>query len=222
MKILPTSYSALDSFETCPLKHYLTRVAKKIDDPPGEAVQWGFSVHKALEQYLGKNISLPVSMQKYQKYADMIRDAYPDAKLLVEQQLAVTENLEPTGWWDKDAWFRGVLDVGVINGKTAYVFDWKTGKQKDDTSQLEMFAALTTVHHPQVEEVRSAFIWLQPQKITKKVIPKKQAQKFWAEIVPRVDRLESAALHDKWPARPSGLCKRYCPVGQRNCEHCGV
>lgn len=222
MSILPTSFSALDSFETCPLKHYLTRIEKSVKEPPSEAMMWGNSVHKALEKYLKDGTPLKPRMKMYQPYADKLKTKYDDADLLVENQLSVTENFQPTGWWDKNGWFRGIIDVAVIRGNKAYVFDWKTGKQKDNFDQLMMFAALITSHYPDVEQIHSSFIWLQPKQLTTETYSQEAARKFWANITPRIDKLEKAALHNKWPARPSGLCRKWCPVGRANCEHCGA
>jgi len=221
MKVLPTSFSALDSFETCPLKHYLTRITKQVADPPGEAIMWGNTVHKALERYLRDDIPLPKRVEQYEPYAKKLKTKYRDADLLVENQLSVRDDFQPTGWWDNDGWFRGVIDVAIIKGDTAYVFDWKTGKQKDNFDQLHMFAALITSHFPEVEHIHSSFIWLQPRTMTHESYDQAEARKFWAMVSPRIERLQEAVLHDKWPARPSGLCRRYCPVGKKLCAHCG-
>jgi hypothetical protein len=193
-----------------------------VTEQPGEAIQWGNTVHKALELYLSKGTPLPKAVLPYKKYADMVKTlATGDANLLVENQLCVDENFQPTGWWDADGWFRGVVDVAVVDGTSATVLDWKTGKQKDNFDQLEMFAALIKAHHPQVEEIKSGFVWLQPKKLTKRTYTEEAARRFWAKVSPRVERLQNAFDTGKWPAKPSGLCKRWCPVGARRCNYCG-
>ena len=48
--------------------------------------------------------------------------------MFTEQQIALTRNLEPCGWWDKDAWCRGIIDVGVKAKDTVLLADYKTGK----------------------------------------------------------------------------------------------
>lgn len=219
--ILPTSFSALNSFETCPRRHYLTRISKRVVEPPSAEINWGNFVHKALEKYLRDGTPLPKSVRQYQKYADKIKAAHPDANLLVEQQLSVDKNFQPVGWWDKRGWFRGVIDVALLSGNKAYVFDWKTGNQKDDFDQLAMFAALITSHHPDIEVIHSGFIWLKTHDLTNHTYERDDARKFWANVSPRVKRLQEAHKQQVWPARPSGLCKKWCPVGRVNCEHCG-
>jgi hypothetical protein len=222
VNVLPTSFSALSSFETCPRKHYYLRITKEVADPPGEAAMWGDRVHKALEAYLRNGTPLPTTIKAYQALADKLANKFSDATLLVEQQLSVNKDLEPVGWWDKSGWFRGIIDVALVRGDTAYVFDWKTGKQKDDFAQLKMFAALMSVHYPQLKTIHSAFVWLQPKTITSETYDVLEARTFWENVNQRIIRLENALEDDKWPAKPSGLCQRYCPVGRARCEHCGI
>lgn len=219
--MIPASYSSISSFETCPRKHYHTRVAKTVKEPEGEALRWGNFVHKALEEYIRDSKALPKGCKQYQPLADTLTTKIPDAKILVEQELAVTVDFQPTGWWDKDAWFRGKIDVAVLHDDKAWICDWKTGKKKDDTDQLRLFAALAASHYQEVESFDTAYIWLESKQLTRETFTRDQARTFWADLVPRVERLAEAAKHDVWPARPSGLCKNWCWVGQDLCEHCG-
>ena len=219
--ILPTSFSSLNSFETCPLKHYHIKIARTVDDPPGEAALWGSRVHEALEDYLNDGTELPTGCKQYRYLADMLLNKFDDAELLVEQELAVDRNFQPVEWTDPDAWFRGIIDVALLRGDTAYIFDWKTGKKKNSFDQLKMFAAMTTAYYPQVKTIHAAFIWLKVKEVTAQTYTSEEARMYWAELSPRVDRLEVALENDVWPARPSGLCRNWCPVGRKVCEHCG-
>jgi hypothetical protein len=221
MKILPTSFSALDSFETCPRKHFLTRISKQVKEPPSEVLTWGNTVHKALEKYLRDGTPLPKTVKPYQPYADKIKKKFDDATLLVENQLSVTDNFEPTGWWDDSGWFRGVIDVAIVRGDKAHVFDWKTGSIKDNFDQLHMFAALITCHYPEVETISASFVWLKDRDLTNETYTRDEARKFWAGVVPRIERLKTAFNKADWPPKPSGLCRRHCPVGKNLCEYCG-
>jgi CRISPR/Cas system-associated exonuclease Cas4 (RecB family) len=217
-RVIPASYSSISNFETCPRKHYLTRVAKRVKEPEGEALRWGNTVHTALEKYLRDGAPLPKGCVQYQPFADKLANKVPGAQVLVEQQLAVNVAFQPTGWWDKDAWFRGKIDVALVFEGKAWLFDWKTGKKKDDHDQLQMFAALFASHHPEVETFDTAYIWLESKQLTRETFTRDEARTFWADLVPRVERLAEAAKHDVWPARPSGLCG-WCAVGGALCEH---
>ena len=69
--------------------------------------------------------------------------------------------------------------------------------------------------------VYRGYIWLKDKSVTQKTVSSKEARMEWAKLSKRVDRLVIANETGVWPARPSGLCKRWCPVGKRRCAHCG-
>ena len=220
-KVIPASYSSLSSFETCPRKHYLTRVAKVVTEPQGEALVWGNAVHAALEKHLKDGTALPPTMKSFMPLVDKLLSKVDGMVVLVEQELCVDANFDPCGWWDKQGWFRGKVDAAFIAGDTAFVVDWKTGKVKNDPDQLALFAALIFAHHPSVNTVKSAFAWLQERKLSTATFSREQVGELWGALVPRVDHLKQAKDDDKWPPRPSGLCRKWCPVGKRHCEYCG-
>jgi hypothetical protein len=96
-----------------------------------------------------------------------------------------------------------------------------TGKRKVDSDQLKLFAAMAFAHYPWVEKVVTGFIWLKEGKFDKESFTREQVPDIWNEFLPRVKRVELAYEQDKWPAKPSGLCKAWCPAGKPLCEFCG-
>lgn len=218
-KPIAHSYTSITSFETCPRRHYLLRVVKAVVEPPSEALTWGNTVHKALENRLRDKTRLPQGMASYEPYAAKL-EAKP-GELLVEEPIALDADLKRVDWWDKTAWLRGKLDVAVVNGQTAGIFDWKTGKRKPDNDQMQLFAALALTVYPEVEKVTTGFIWLQDGKFDKEVFTRDQKFGIWQNFLPRIERIESAHAQDKWPPKPSGLCRAWCPVGRKLCEYCG-
>lgn len=218
---LAWSYTALTSFETCPKRYYLTRIAKKVKEPETEATKWGNAVHEALEYRVKEGRPLPQGMEQWEPLVQRIISKQ-DAEVTAEQQLCLDANLEPTSWFSKTAWLRGIIDVSVKRGNKVFVADWKTGKVKVDSDQLKLFAALVFHHCPDVNEVITAFIWLKEGRITHDKFTREQLPEIWQSFMPRVQRIEIAIEKDKWPARPSGLCRNYCPVGKTLCDHCGT
>lgn len=218
-KPLAHSYTSITGFETCPRRFYMTRISKEVTEPPSEALTWGNSVHKALELRLKKESELPKGMEKYEPYVAKLEKL--PGELMVEKEIALTRNLKPTGWWDRDAWLRGKLDVGIDNGKKVGIFDWKTGGRKPDNDQLMLFAALAFTVMPDAEQVTTGFIWLKDGKFDKQVFTRDQAPGIWQEFLPRIERIEHAHAKDKWPAKPSGLCRSWCPVRRAQCEFSG-
>jgi hypothetical protein len=185
----------------------------------GEEAKWGLKVHEHLAKRLQDKVPLPESCAGYEPIVASLENKR--GICLVEQQLALNSKFEPTGWFAKDAWVRIVLDVGLVDNDRAALFDYKTGKRKPDNDQLELFSAVGFAHYPAVQQVQTAFIWLQDKKLDKQVFSRGQASEIWARFLPRVRRLELAFEQDNWPKRPSGLCRKHCPVGRGLCEHCG-
>jgi len=222
MNTPPWSYSGLTSFETCPKRYYHIKVAKDVQDRPGEAAMWGSTVHKHLEDRVRDNKPLPITIAGYEGLAAMIANA-PGTKL-VEQQLAVTSGLAPTTWDSTSAWCRGIVDVGVItySGRQAMLLDWKTGKRKPDNDQLMLFAGLSFAHYSSLEKVQTGFVWLKDKKIDKQQFTRKDIPTIWQHFIPRVERMERAYTKALFPPKPSGLCKNYCPVKKNQCEFSGA
>lgn len=218
-KPIAHSYTSITSFETCPRRHYILRVAKEVVEPPTEALTWGNTVHKALEIRLRDGTQLPTKLSKYEQYAAKL-EAKPGT-LMVEEEIALDRDFQRVGWWDKAAWLRGKLDVAIVNGKKAGIFDWKTGGRKPDNDQLSLFAGMTFAVMPEVENVTTGFIWLKDGKIDTQVFTREHKHFIWQEFLPRIERVERAHAENKWPAKPSGLCRAWCPVGRSRCEYCG-
>jgi hypothetical protein len=85
-----------------------------------------------------------------------------------------------------------------------------TGKRRPDFTQLELFALQVFAHHPDTKRVDVGFIWTQDLALDKESYRRDDAPAMWERLLTRVQRIEDAAKHDVWPAKPSGLC-RYCP-----------
>lgn len=220
MGVMPAwSYTALTAYENCPRRYQLTRVTKQVKEPQTEATIWGNKVHTALEKRAKGEAPLPDDLAYCEPYIQKILGR--DGKRLIEEQLCIDKNFRPTGWFDKNAWCRGIVDIGVVGSKKAYLLDWKTGKRKPDSDQLMLFAAMAFAHYPWVEQVTTGFIWLKDKKFDKQSFTREQLPDIWNEFLPRVRRVEVAYEQDKWPARPSGLCRAWCPVGKALCEFCG-
>jgi hypothetical protein len=213
------SYSSLTAFETCPKRYYLTRVSKEVTEPPTEATTHGNNVHKALEDRLKSKKPLSKSMDHYEKYCAKIESV--PGTVYAEQKIALNNKFEQTGWVSGDCWVRMILDVTIDSGDKAVTLDWKTGKAKPESKQLALCAAGVMHTRPKVNEVRTGFIWLKDDKMTTETYTRDQLPEIWQEFVPRVKRLGYAYEENKWEAKPSGLCRAWCPVGKALCSFCG-
>ena len=214
------SHSALNGYETCPRRHYLLRVAKVVKEPESEALRWGNYVHKALENRLKAGTPLPDTLTTYESICSRFEGT---GEVTAEREAVLTSKFKPTGWWSKDAWLRSKWDVAIRHRPGVMsIWDWKTGKRKPDSDQMRLSAAVGFLVEPTVQVITTGFVWLKDNAIDKEVFHRPKAKEIWAEFLPRVKRFEIAHEQNKWPARPSGLCRRHCPVGRANCEHCGT
>lgn len=215
------SFTSLTAFETCPWRYYVTRITKEVKEPETEALRWGNEVHKAFETYMTTKgaCETPEWFDRWKPIADRLL-AKPGDKY-AEYEAAITEDFQPCGWWDDVAWCRGKLDVLIINGPTALVFDYKTGKPKLGSDQLRLFALLTFAHFSDVESVRSGYIWLASGQVTTDTYHRQDAATLWPMFIQRVNAMRRALESGTMRKRPSGLCRNWCPVPVALCEYSG-
>lgn len=203
------SYSKLKNYDTCPKRHYEIDVLKNFQDG-GESLAWGNEVHDRMAKACTGAEALPDTMKEYQRWVDLVKDG--PGQLFVEQKYAITRDFKPTAYFSRDVWYRGIGDVVRIAGPVALVLDWKTGKVLEDSVQLMLMAQCLFSHYPQLRRVRSEFIWLKEDCSTPEVFTREEVAQAWASLLPRVAALETASKTLTFPPKPSGLCKKFCPV----------
>ena len=215
-KAFAWSYSKIKNFETCPKRYWHYDVSKDVKEPEGEALQYGNAVHAALAAaLLGE--PLPNHFKNLQSWVDRITTR--EGKILTEQKLAITDEFEPCDWFAKNAWYRGIADVIKITGRVALAIDWKTGKIVEDGSQLALMAQCIFSHHPEVERIRTEFVWLKEDATTRADFARKDMADVWKGILPRVSLLQNAHETMTFPPKPGGLCRKWCSV--HSCPHQG-
>lgn len=205
------SYSALKLYEQCPLRYYRQRIAKDVHDQDTKFTTHGHVVHKAIENNLNANTPFPPELASYAGPTNAIRRSVADDQRVVcEKNLGLNRAYDNTGYWDDAVWIRAKIDVLVHGGKSAVVFDWKTGKRKVDFTQLKIATIATFAAHTGVESVRAAFIWLKDKVMDKVTYAREEVPVLIAEIEPRLLAIEEAQVMNVWTPKPSYLCT-YCP-----------
>jgi len=218
MTKLAHSYSALKMYENCPKNYYHQRIEKSVRDPGNAVTAYGERVHKSLELRLGEDAAtLNQEASRYEALCASIERLATGGVLTVEEEMTLNDSLKPTGWWDPDAWLRSKIDVLVRKGPEAIMFDWKTGKRRPDFDQLELFAVQVFKHYPEVQRIKTTFVWLKEMKMDSETFTRKQEAPIWEKILGKIKRIEGSAEHDNWPAKPSGLCG-WCPC-KSFCEY---
>lgn len=219
------SISALKSYETCPKKHAQVKVYKKFKEDFGSAAEYGKYVHSGLELYVKKGKPLPLDIRHLERYVEPYRAAaqVEGVEVLTEQQLTLNPDYELTGWFDNDAWCRAIADVVIQGEKAVTIVDYKTNArvQDDGFEQLRLLAAIYSIAQPAVETYNLAYQWMKHKgKKSTLTQSRDEVREVWAELLPRVELMEAAIKAEDFPARPSGLCRKHCPV--TTCPHHGV
>lgn len=220
-KLMPLSFSRLSTFESCPQKFDYLYVSKTIRDQDNEFTIYGTRVHDALEKY-GKSQKGSVVAEAIISLADLTDDVKKFAPLVdrilaqpgehyFEQQLAINKERSPCDWFAGDVWIRGIADVLVVDGNRAWCIDWKTGKPKNNPTQLQLFSALIFAHYPNVLKVHTSFIWLNHDDVTNATYERRYNDAVWNALYPRFAKVQETVDLGVFQAKPSGLC-RYCPA----------
>jgi hypothetical protein len=213
------SFSKYNSYETCPLRHYEVDICKNWSDGDSEVLKWGTAVHEAIANCLQGKADLPKEMEAYQKWVDRVITG--PGELHVEQKYALDRSFSPCSWFSPTAWVRAIGDAVRVDDVVALGLDWKTGKPKEDSIQLAILAQCLFSYYPTVKLVRTEFVWLaEGDATTSKTFSRDDIAKFWRDgMLAKVAAMEEATKLGNFPPRPSGLCKRHCPV--KTCTYHG-
>jgi hypothetical protein len=193
-------------------------VAKLYGEESSEALEYGNRVHKAWEDRIGKGTPFPADFpEDWEIAAQRLLNA--PGKIMVEQQLAIKEDLSPCTWFDKQTWFRAKADLLRLHSSVALAIDYKTGKIIEDSEQLALMAECVFSHYPEIQAVRTEFWWLKDDAATRKDFYRNKRQETWAGILPEVMTLKNAHDTMTFPPKPNGLCRKHCIV--TGCPHYG-
>lgn len=205
------SYSQLNNYETCPRRYQAYNVTREVAEPESEHIRMGKSMHTAFERRVAFGEKLPLGMGMHESLLAALANA--PGQVYAERKLAINDKFEPTAWFAPGTWFRQVLDyTNVRDNGVAIAIDYKTGKPKEDFTQLQLAAASVFAHDPSVMKVRAALIFVTHEHTEREDFHRDQLPEIWSDILPRVQELAHAKANDDFPPKPGGLCRRYCGV----------
>lgn len=213
------SYSSIKTFDQCPKKYYHLKVAKDVKDIPGEAALYGTAVHEAAEHFIKDGTPIPEKFAFVRPTVERL--AAIDGEKHCELRLGVSKTdtgYEPTTFFGKDVWWRGIVDLVVIDGAKAYMVDYKTGKNARyaDPKQLDLMAGALFVHYPDLEVIKSALVYVVSNELIPKTHTRDKMNMYLSVFADELDRLEGAELSGVWNPKSGPLCG-WCPVVE--CEH---
>jgi CRISPR/Cas system-associated exonuclease Cas4 (RecB family) len=175
---------------------------------------YGTEVHKALEEYVSQGTPLPLNYQRFKSVADSLMQI--PGHRFVEMQLALDKNKIPCEFNSDEKWVRGIADLVIIDGKTAYLLDYKTGSDRyADTKQLDILSLLLFAHFPEIEKIRAGLLFLLRNKMVSEEYSRQDIPRLWEKLNNDLKRIDYSYEKNHWHPNPGPLC-RYCPV--RTCE----
>lgn len=203
-----TSYSALTSFEDCPLSYKLYYLDGIKETGPKPAADRGTRLHLGCERYLKGEIELTSLSIDFRKIKDLLL-AMRELGAKAEEVWHCTDDGTYQEVEDVDTRFKAVVDIHYLTngGKTLVIKDLKTGRfYPEHADQLQAYATIGFSRYPGVEEVVVSALYLegdgQPTTYGREIHPHLVA--FWKG---RWDIL--FATHE-YPATPSPDACRYC------------
>jgi hypothetical protein len=208
------SYSSLKTFQQCPKKYYHLKVAKDIKDEGSEATIYGKELHKVAEDYIKDGTPIPPQFAFIQDTVDALKKI-PGEKH-TEIELGVSNKggrLNPCGFYDKDAWYRGIADLLIVNGDEGYLVDYKSSKNAKyaDLKQLDLLAGAVFAHFPELKTLKSALIFVVSNEFVNKEHSSMHKMAYFEHVRFDLERLETALKTGVWNAVAGPLCG-WCPV----------
>lgn len=217
------SYSSIKTFDQCPKKYFHLKVVKDVKDEGNEASRYGNDAHEAAEHYIKHGTPIPDKFKIMQPVVHTLAQ-FPGEKH-TEMKLGVKRtyddgiwNYEPCDFFDKDVWYRGIVDLLIVDGWNAHMIDYKTGKNAKyaDMKQLDLMAGAVFVHFPQIMRIKSGLAYVVSNEFPKKSHVRTELSTYMNVFGHQLDQLEDAMQSGVFNPKSSPLCG-WCPV--TTCEH---
>lgn len=210
-KPLVGSYSLLNQYMNCPHAAFHKYVAKTYPFVESPAMAEGNAIHLAMENRLRIKQPLPPKYAQWEPFAA----PFDRCAVMVEEKLGIMKDGKPCGFFDKDVFFRGKIDVVAASSKRAIIIDWKSGGSKyEDPFELEIGAVLLQAKH-NVSTIKGQYAWLAENRLGT-LYDLSDTNKTFAKMKHLMDEIERDRSRDWFEKRKSGLCG-WCVVA--SCEH---
>ena len=211
----PWSHTNLSDAANCLWKYYRKHVGKDLPKEEKSKEQaLGIHVHQAFETAINKRSvsSLP---EVYQPLAAPMVAMNARA----EVKYGVSRDGEPAEFFGKP-WGRGVLDVLIVNASnapatSAILFDWKTGRVREDPRELMAQSYLLQANYPTIKTVRGAYVWLVENRLGE-MHDLTNTGRWLNGTRATLAKAQEALESGFWPKSPNPLCG-WCPC--KDCEH---
>lgn len=211
-KPLVWSYTFLNTYaKICPHQAFRQYIKKDVPYQATVAMEKGKHVHSAMEYRLGGK-PLPADCREFERFVSPFDGRNP----IGEQKLGVTREGKSTGFFDDNVWGRGTLDVTLLQDKTAYIADWKTGKSAYETNfELSVHAVLLHAKHPALTKILGQYVYLGENKLSR-MYDLSNTKATWLVIGETMKQVEADKAAGEFEKRQGPLCG-WCRV--KDCQH---
>ena len=207
------SYSAVKLYEQCPSRYKFSRI-DRLQEPSGDAATRGSLIHSEIEAIIKGELPLVSDVVQY-LVPQLNKWKLSNAQS--EMQFAIDDKWNLVDYKDKNAWFRGVIDLYFEENDVATVLDFKTGKERDYSDQVIVYAAVVLATKPHINRVNLAIEFLDSQKNVQYArITREELGKYKDELANRINTINKDNI---FAANPSGLCK-FCHFRKSNGGPC--
>jgi CRISPR/Cas system-associated exonuclease Cas4 (RecB family) len=204
------SFSALKEYVNCPRQYYEVKVLKRYEKSVTYAMTYGTEVHKACEDYVGQGRPLAKNYQHFQPILDSLLEI--EGTRYPEYEMGLYRDGSACAFDDPERYVRGIVDLLIVDGETAYLVDYKTGSNKyPDPKQLKLMALMTFAHFPEVKRIKAGLLFIVHNSFMDEEYSRSQIDDLWGAFVPALIQLETSLETGVWNPNRTPLCS-WCPV----------
>lgn len=211
MNLLPLAYTKLKAFEMCPRQARARYITKEYPFVETEAMRDGKDYHEMFDRRIKDD--LPFS--DVYSWCEQFVPTRSGGTDVLESEVSLGIDSENNGcsFYDATCFFRGKIDCLNIEGDTAFIIDWKTGKPYEDPDELNLHAMLVKAVYPHIKHWRGLYVWLRERKVGELHILSPARTYF--QLLKRVENLQLEDIPKRNP-----FCKAHCEL--TGCEFNGI
>jgi hypothetical protein len=208
------SFSSYKQYVNCPKQYQEIKVLKRFYIKQTPQMTYGTEVHKACEDYVGEGKPLAKNYLMFKPVLDSLLEIpgtrYP------EQRMALDKDGNACGY-GKGYWVRGIVDLMIIDGDTAFIVDYKTGNNKyPEPKQLKLMALMAFAKYPEIKKIKAGLLFIVHNSFMTEEYSREEISSLWDAFLGDLTRMEASYETDVWNPNPTPLCG-WCPVN--TCPH---
>jgi len=206
--VVPWSYSKVKLYESCAARYRYRYIEKLPSAPPGPAAQRGIDAHAEIEKYIKGYGSWEVPPGPEYLYPVLDKMRFKnDGWTATEYKLGFDIEWKARSYLSDTTWGRVVLDAVWLSKdkKTLEIYEWKTGKPRDEYADQRKLYAAAGLAWWEVEKVTVTTVYLdstapnQRLKVARSALPKLHDE--WATKVERIEKDETFAPNPTFACR---------------------